>query len=369
MKYYIISGEASGDLHGSMLINSLQKEDNHAIVRAWGGDLMQTAGANLVRHYKEMAYMGIGQVLRHLPSILGNFKFCHRDILEFAPDALILIDYSGFNLRVAEWAKKQGLTVFYYISPQVWATREGRVEKIKKNVDKMFVILPFEKDFYKKHDYDVEFIGHPLLDVVDNYEVDKDFKSKFNLTDKPIIALLPGSRKQEIKSMLKIMLSVVDDFAEYQFVIAGAPSMDAAFYDSFIQGKKNVHFIPNQTYNLLANSHAALVTSGTATLETALFGVPQIVCYKTGTVLYNIVKRIIKVPFISIVNLIMGLKIVQELIQHDLNHEKLKSELRFIIEGAPRQEILANYSLLREKLGQNGASDRAARSILLFLSK
>lgn len=367
MKYYIISGEASGDLHGSNLVKSLKKNDQEATVRAWGGDLTQAAGATLAKHYKELAFMGIGQVIKHLPTILGNFKFCRQDILAFHPDVLILIDYSGFNLRIAKWAKKQGYKIFYYISPQIWATREKRVKKIKLYVDKMFVILPFEQQFYQKHDYEVEFVGHPLLDVVLTHPNHPNFRAATKLSQQPIIALLPGSRKQEIRSMLSIMLTIVDAFPQYQFVIAGAPSIAPSFYEPFIKASDRVHLLQNQTYDLLAHSHAALVTSGTATLEAALFNVPQVVCYKASALLYAIVKRIIKVRFISIVNLIMDKKVVQELIQHDLNSLQLKIELQQIIEGKKRQEIIKNYSLLHQKLGSQGASNKAAKSMLRHL--
>lgn len=367
MKYYIISGEASGDLHGSNLVKALKEEDLSAEFRAWGGDLMQEAGVVLAKHYKELAFMGIGQVLKNLPTILGNFKFCRQDIQAFAPDVLILIDYSGFNLRIAKWAKAQGYKIFYYISPQIWATREKRVKKIKLYVDKMFVILPFEADFYAKHDYSVEFVGHPLLDVIKTHKTEANFRAKNQLDNGPIIALLPGSRKQEIESMLHVMLSIVPDFPSYQFVIAGAPSIPVDFYQAFVHSKPNVTLLQNQTYALLEHSHAALVTSGTATLETALFKVPQVVCYKAGALLYAIVKRIIKVRFISIVNLIMEKKVVQELIQHDLNTQQLKIELQQIIAGSKRQEMLNNYSLLAQKLGHQGASKKAAQSMVKHL--
>ncbi|BDS10203.1 lipid-A-disaccharide synthase [Aureispira anguillae] len=367
MKYYIISGEASGDLHGSNLVKALQQEDETASIRAWGGDLMEAAGVELVKHYKDLAFMGIGQIIKHLPTILRNFRFCRENIQEFAPDVLILIDYSGFNLRIAKWAKQQGYKVFYYISPQIWATREKRVHKIKLYVDKMFVILPFEKEFYQRHDYKVEFVGHPLLDVVQQHCPNPNFRSEAKLTTQPIIALLPGSRKQEIHSMLGIMLTVIDDFPNYQFVIAGAPSIAPSFYESFIAERNNITLIQNKTYDLLSHSHAALVTSGTATLEAALFKVPQVVCYKASALLYAIVKRIIKVRFISIVNLIMDKKVVQELIQHDLSTQQLKTALQQITEGTKRQEILKDYNLLYQKLGHQGASKKAAKSMLQYL--
>ena len=336
-------------------------------MRVWGGDLMKACGVELVRHYKDLAFMGVLAVIKKLPTILGNFSFCHQDILKYKPDVLILIDYSGFNLRIAKWAKTNGFKVFYYISPQIWATRERRVEKIKRYVDKMFVILPFEKEFYKKHNYDVEYVGHPLLDIIDHHISNSNFLRDNQLSNKPIIALLPGSRKQEIQVMLNIMLSIVKDFESYQFVIAGAPSIDQNYYNSFLTDHPNIKLIQNKTYDLLDNSCAALVTSGTATLETALFNVPQIVCYKASPLFYIIVKRIIKVAYISIVNLIMNEKVIPELIQNDLNKKQLKTELHKILKGTHRQKILGNYTLLKQKLGTKGASERAANKMLKIL--
>ena len=279
MKYYIIAGEASGDLHGSNLIKALFTQDENANIRCWGGDLMENAGATLVKHYKELAFMGFVEVLANIPTIFKNIAFCKKDIEDFQPDVIVFIDYSGFNLRIAKWAKQQGFRTNYYISPQVWASRSSRVEKIKRDVDMMNVILPFEKEFYAKHNYEVNFVGHPLIDAIaDRQQVDvTTFRKENNLGNKKIIALLPGSRKQEIIKMLSVMLSVVDDFKDYQFVIAGAPSQDFSFYQQFIK-TDNVQFINNKTYDLLSVSFAALVTSGTATLETALFKVPQVVC-------------------------------------------------------------------------------------------
>lgn len=305
MKYYIIAGEASGDLHGSNLMKALLNEDKDADFRFWGGDLMQAVGGNLVKHYKERQFMGFAEVLFNLRKILGLIKFCKKDIDAFKPDVIIFIDNSGFNLRIAKWAKAAGFKTHYYISPQVWASRASRVEKIRHDVDAMYVILPFEKAFYDKYNYNVHFVGHPLIDAIaDRPQVeDETFRKEHNLSNKPIIALLPGSRKQEITKMLGIMLSLVNDFDDYQFVIAGAPSQDYDFYKSFIK-QDNVSFITNKTYDLLSISNAALVTSGTATLETALFKVPQVVCYKANAISYQIAKRIITLKFISLVNLI-----------------------------------------------------------------
>ncbi len=375
MKYYLIAGEASGDLHGSKLIEALKIEDPDAQFRAWGGDLMQAAGAILAKHIRDLAIMGIGQVLRRLPEILRNFSFCRRDIAAFAPDVIILIDYSGFNLRIAPWAKKQGYKIFYYISPQIWATREGRIKKIKHCIDKMFCILPFEQDFYHKHGYEVEFIGHPLLDTVQNTLDSHSTTITFQRAiedDRDIVALLPGSRRQEVKAMLALMLSTVQHFPEKRFIVAAAPSLSLDFYQNILsrhlQGQK-VEIVQGQTYALLSQSKAALVTSGTATLEAALFGVPQVVCYKTGPIFYWIVKQIIKIPFISLVNIILGRTAVKELIQGRLNPENLKKELQALLyEEATRKKITADYAELRQRLGQRGAARRAAQTMIEILN-
>lgn len=367
MRYYIISGEPSGDLHGSNLIKALSKLDAQISVRAWGGDLMEAAGAELAKHYRDLAFMGIWEVIKNLGAIRKNFRFCETDIEAYQPDVLILIDYSGFNLRIARWAKAKGYKVVYYISPQVWATRAKRVKKIKEYVDKMFVILPFEQEFYKKYDYQVAYVGHPLLDVINEFKPNPRFREAYNLDARPIVALLPGSRKQEITAMLNVMLSMVSLFPNYQFVIAGAPSMPSSFYESFIQQYPKVVLIENKTYDLLSHSYAALVTSGTATLETALFKVPEVVCYKASPLLYHIVKRIIKVPYIAIVNLIAGKEIVKELIQKQLNTQELQKELAALLVGAARTQQLEEYAQLRQLLGSSGASDRAAEGIIDFL--
>ncbi len=372
MKYYIIVGEASGDLHGSNLMKSILKKDPNAEFRFWGGDLMENVGGTLVKHYRDLAFMGFIEVLKNIGAILSNLKFCKQDILEYKPDALIFIDYPGFNMRIAEFAKKQGIPTDYYISPQIWAWKEGRIKKIKRDVDQMYVILPFEKDFYeKKHQFPVHFVGHPLIDAIaDKKQVEElTFRKENNLdSEKPIIALLPGSRKQEITNMLEVMLSVTDRFPDYEFVIAGAPSQDFSFYEQFIT-KKNIKFISNKTYDLLSLSHAALVTSGTATLETALFKVPEIVCYKTSPISYQIAKRLVKLKFISLVNLIMDKEIVVELIQKDFNTDRLSSELKTILTTARREEILENYTSLEKKLGGKGASDATAKLIIQNISK
>lgn len=371
MKYYIIAGEASGDLHGSNLIKALKKEDANADIRFWGGDLMESAGGVLVKHYRDLAFMGFVEVLMNLRTIFKNIKFCKQDIEKFNPDVIIFIDYPGFNMRIATWAKQKGIPTHYYISPQIWAWKENRIKAIKRDVDKMYVILPFEKDFYeKKHNFPVEFVGHPLIDAIQsrNNISREDFIRENNLDNKPIIALLPGSRKQEISKMLEIMLSVSDDFTDYQFVIAGAPSQDYSFYQTFLK-KKNVHFVSNKTYDLLSHSYAALVTSGTATLETALFKVPEVVCYKGSRISYEIAKRIITLKYISLVNLIMDKEVVKELIQNQLNTKNLKTELQKLLNPDYRKNLLHEYDLLEEKLGGTGASKKTAKLIVKDLKK
>jgi lipid-A-disaccharide synthase len=369
MKYYIIAGEASGDLHGSNLMKALYEEDPHAEIRFWGGDLMQKTGGTLVKHYRELAFMGFIEVVFNLKTILNNIKFCKKDILEFRPDVLIFIDYPGFNMRIAKWAKALHYKTHYYISPQIWAWKENRITAIKNDVDKMFVILPFEKSFYEdKHHFPVEFVGHPLIDAIHNQPVFDEtvFRKENQLSEKPIIAVLPGSRKQEITKMLSVMLSVVDDFKEYQFVIAGAPSQDFEFYQKFISNK-NIQFISNKTYDLLRCSTAALVTSGTATLETALFKVPEVVCYKGSWASYQIAKRIITLKYISLVNLIMDEEVVTELIQNECNTKRIKEELQKLLEPDYRQKLLNNYDILEQKLGGTGASKKTAKLIVADL--
>ncbi len=368
MKYYIIAGEASGDLHGSNLMKALLKEDNKADIRFWGGDLMSEVGGTLVTHYKERAFMGFVEVIMNLRKVLGFIKFCKKDITEYNPDVIIFIDNSGFNLRVAKWAKERGFRTNYYISPQVWASRASRVDKIKRDIDQMYVILPFEKEFYQKYNYEVNFVGHPLIDAIaDRKQVAiKSFRKEHHLGEKPIIALLPGSRKQEITKMLSVMLSLVDDFSDYQFVIAGAPSQDFSFYQSII-GSKKVAFIDNKTYDLLSVSFAALVTSGTATLEATLFKVPQVVCYKGSNISYQIAKRIITLKFISLVNLIMDREVVKELIQGDFTKKNLSNELKKILDENQRVKLFEAYYELEQKLGGKGASENTAKSIVAHL--
>ena len=366
MKYYIIAGEASGDLHGSNLIKEIKHLDPSASIRAWGGDLMKDAGASLVKHYRDLAFMGFLEVIKNLPTILQNIKFCKQDIEAWQPDVLVLIDYPGFNLRIADWAKKHGCKVVYYIAPQVWAWKENRVKKMKLCIDKMFCILPFEKDYFKnKWNWDVTYVGHPLLRVIES------FKSTTPLVteNKKVIALLPGSRKQEIVKMLPIMLSVTPHFPAYTFMVAQAPGQDAPFYNRFLMGYANVTLIKNSTYDLLSIADAALVTSGTATLETALFKVPEVVCYKTSKFSYQIAKWLVKIKFISLVNLIMDKEIVQEIIQENLTEQHLTTALRNITENeAKRKEVMDNYQMLHTLLAAGGgeASAKVAQEIVAF---
>jgi lipid-A-disaccharide synthase len=366
MKYYIIAGEASGDLHGSNLMKALYLQDTNAEIRFWGGDLMQNIGGTLVKHYRELAFMGFAEVVMNLKTILNNIKICKVDIVQFNPDVIIFIDYPGFNMRIARWAKLKGIKTHYYIAPQIWAWKENRVKAIKRDVDKLFVILPFEKDFFEvKHNFPVNFVGHPLIDAIHNREKTDEvsFRKNNNLDERPIIAILPGSRKQEISKMLSVMLSIVDDFNDYQFVIAGAPSQDFHFYEQFLTNK-NVKFIANKTYDLLTIAKAALVTSGTATLETALFKVPEVVCYKGSWASYQIAKRIITLNYISLVNLIMDKEVVTELIQDKFNTKNLKKELSKLLEDNYRKTLIEDYNVLENKLGGIGASEKTAKLIL-----
>lgn len=356
MKYYIIAGEASGDLHGSNLIKQLKLKDAEAVFTCWGGDAMKAAGATLVKHYKELAFMGFAEVLLNIRTILNNIFFCKQDIRDNSPDVLILIDYPGFNLRIAQWAKREGIPVVYYISPQVWAWKENRVKKIRQCVDLMLVILPFEKAFYKKWNFEVTFVGHPLLDAL------KDLPASSLQFSKPVIALLPGSRKQEINTMLPLMLQVVPKFPDYEFVIAQAPSQPDELYQEII-GNSNVRLLKSQTYSLLQKAHAALVTSGTATLETALFRVPQVVCYKGGAISYTIAKQLIKVKYISLVNLILDKPAVIELIQNEVTENRITEALKLIL-TTNRDAMLHEYEELITMLGHAGASEKAATAIL-----
>ena len=369
MKYYIIAGEASGDLHGSNLIKELKKLDTSSAFRCWGGDKMQEAGGELVKHYRELAFMGFAEVLMNLRTIFRNIKFCKKDILQQKPDALILIDYPGFNLRIAKWAKQQNIKVIYYISPQVWAWKESRVKTMKQCIDKMLVILPFEKEYFKnKWNWEVEYVGHPLVEVIQKH---KEQGTSQKLSDKPIVALLPGSRKQEIQKKLPIMLEVSKAYPAYQFIVAKAPGVEENFYDELLKPFSNVSYVANKTYDLLMQSKAALVTSGTATLETALFGVPEVVCYKGSWLSYQIGRRLVKVKYICLVNLIMDKLVVKELIQDNLTAKNLKNELEELLTSQSRkQELQKDYALLKKMLHEGGnASEKGALSVSNFLRK
>lgn len=373
MKYYIIAGEASGDLHGSNLIIELKKLDQAASIRCWGGDKMRAAGATLVKHYRDHAYMGFAEVIRHLPSIFRNLKACKEDILKFQPDVLVLIDYPGFNLRIAKWAKTAGFKVVYYISPQVWAWKENRVREMKRNIDKMLVILPFEKEYFaRKWNWNVEYVGHPLLQEIEKRaEGVPSGKAKGEniLMQENVIALLPGSRKQEIAKKLPVMLAVSKHFPGYKFIIAKAPSVEDEFYETIAGPFKNVSSVKDRTYDLLLQAKAALVTSGTATLETALFNVPQVVCYKGSFLSYQIGKRVVKVKYISLVNLIMDKPVVKELIQDELTEKNLQKELEALLSDRERiEQLKKDYAELKAKLsGTGNASEIAAKIIRAFI--
>lgn len=363
MKYYLIAGEASGDIHGANLMRAIKQIDVNAEFRFWGGDKMaQIPSATQVEHYKNTAFMGFVEVLIHLKTIFKFIKQCKEDIQEYQPDVVVFIDYPGFNLRIAQFVKEIGIKTVYYISPQVWAWKESRVKKIKQYIDKMLVILPFEKDFYKKWNYDVEYVGHPLLDEItqNNYPLNIE-------QNKPIIALLPGSRKQEIEKILPQFLTIVNKFKKYQFVVAGLSHIDDEIYKNII-GNRNVALIKDNTYGLLSNSYAAIVASGTATLETALFSVPLIVGYKGNLLSYYIGKLLVKIKFISLVNLIFNEKVVAELIQNELNEENLEKEFNVIIEGKHREIILEKFQMLKQKLGEEGASNKAAAEIIALIN-
>jgi lipid-A-disaccharide synthase len=371
MKYYIIAGEASGDLHASNLMKELRVLDPQAEFRCWGGDRMASQGGTLVKHISELAFMGFWEVLVNISAILRNIRQCKSDLLEYRPDVLILVDYPGFNLRIAEFARRQGMRVVYYISPQIWAWKQSRVKKIRRDVDKMLVILPFEKAFYQRFNYPVEFPGHPLLDAIaaETGTHDRDgFLKNNHLPDKPLVALLPGSRRQEIARMLGVMTGIAPRFPEVQFVIAGLSGHNHDFYGAFAENG-NISIVFDQTYPLLLNARAALVASGTATLETALFDVPQAVCYKAGKISYHIARKLIKVKYISLVNLIMDRPVVKELIQDDLNEKTLEAELRRLLyDDISRKAMLNDYQVLRQKLGGTGASKKAARIIHQYIT-
>lgn len=365
MKYYIIAGEKSGDLHAANLMKELSKRDTEAEFRCWGGDKMKEAGGKLVHHYKETAFMGLMEVLRNLTEILGLLRECKRDIVAHQPDVLILVDFAAFNLPIAKFAKKKGFRVFYYISPKVWAWNQKRALKIKKYVDRLFVIMHFEKAFYKKYDYEVDYVGNPLFDEISTFNPNPNFIAENKLTDKPIIAVLPGSRRQEVRNMLTVMLEIAPKFPDYQFVIAGVDSLKVVLYEPAIM--QDIPVIFNQTYDLLAHAKAALVTSGTATLETALFDVPQVVCYKTSPLTYHVAKRLIKVKYISLVNLIADKEVVKELIQKELNAANLEKELNKLLQN-PAQ-LHRDYADMRKKIETEGCSKRTAELMTQYLAQ
>jgi len=369
MKYYIIAGEASGDLHASNLMKALKERDPQADFRCWGGDLMEQAGGDVVKHYKELAFMGFWEVFTHLNTIFRNMRICQVDMLLYEPDVVILVDYPGFNLRMAKFAKEQGFKVVYYISPQIWAWKKGRIKKIRKYVDEMMVILPFEKDFYAKNGMDVHYVGHPLLDAVskdlhDSPEV-LGFRQQHGLDEREIIALLPGSRKQEIKAILPQMLKMVPLFPQYQFVVSVVDWQSRSLYEKIIR-KSPVKMVGGSAYPLLANAKAAVVASGTATLEAAMIGTPQVVCYAGSELSYFIARQLITgIHFISLPNLIMDKQVVTELIQHDFNTFHLKKELEKITEDvACIDSMKEDYRKLYALLGDGSASAKAAEVVV-----
>lgn len=374
MKYYIIAGEASGDLHGSNLIKELKRNDAGADIRCWGGDKMQAAGGHVVKHIKDLAFMGFFEVIKHLGTILNNIEFCKRDILQYKPDVVILVDYPGFNFRLFKFLKQHKFPIFYYISPQLWAWKTSRVYKVKEYVDHMFVIFPFEKEFYGRYGVKVDFVGHPLLDELQFTEdangltAPQFAEQQTNSTQQKTIAILPGSRKQEISYLLPEYLKVIDSFPEYKFIIAGLSNIGEDFYKNII-GNARCEIVYDQTYAVLEQSTAALVTSGTATLETALHNVPEVISYKGSWISYYIAKALIKnIRFICIVNLICDQRIVEELIQADVNKDRLIKELHKILSGEGRKEMLAGYDVLRSKLGNRGASERVAGLMMKYLA-
>lgn len=373
MRYYIIAGEASGDLHGSNLIRGIRKADPNPEFRSWGGDLMAEQGGNIVKHFRDLAFMGYTEVLMNIRTILNNIKFCKQDILEYKPDALVLVDYPGFNLRIAKWAKEQGIKVYYYISPTVWAWKEKRVENIRRDTEKLFAILPFEKPFYAKHNIDVDYEGHPLLDALENnkgkYGSREDFLKENRLDEREIIAVLPGSRKGEIRHMMPEFLKVAKDFPQYQFVIAGAPALDRRVYEQHMTENK-LPVLFGKTYQILNFAKAGIITSGTATLETALHNVPQVVCYAGNPISYAIVRSLVNVKYISLVNLILDKPVLTELIQSRMKAEEIKKELELLLQDSPqRRKMLEAYEETRRVLGGGGASDRIAAKLYDYMLK
>ena len=362
MKYYIIAGEASGDLHGSNLIKEIKILDSNAQFRCWGGDLIKESGGNLVKHYKDYSYMGFFEVFKNIIKIVNNISLCKKDILKYRPDAIIYVDFPGFNMRIAKWAKSKNFINHFYISPQIWAWKESRIKTIRKVIDQMFVILPFEKQYYKKLNYAVNYVGHPLLDVLKN-------EKRLNKKRDKLIALLPGSRDQEISKILPCMLNVVKDFKDYKFIICAAPSKTKLYYKKYINKieEKNIEIVENQTYKVLKKSSAALVTSGTATLEAALIKTPQVVCYKSSWISYQIGKILLKnLKYISLVNLILNKNVVKELIQDDLNTTNLVYELNMVLKKDVRGKMIDFYDELENLLNKEGASRETAKKIVNY---
>jgi lipid-A-disaccharide synthase len=372
MKYFIIAGEQSGDLHGSNLVRALFKSDKEAEIKCWGGDLMKSAGAGLLMHYKKTAFMGFLVIVKNLGVIKRNLALCSRQISEFKPDVVILIDYPGFNFRIAEFACRSGFRVFYYISPKLWAWKENRVKRVKKYVNRMYIIFPFEVDFYKKHNIEVEYMGNPLMDETEKklkeYNSIGDIRGSLGLDNKPIVALLAGSRNHEVAHILPEMIKAMPHFPDYQFVIAGVKNLPDELYKRII-GNNPVRLINDKTYEILYLAEAALVASGTATLEAALFEVPQVVCFKGDTVSMLIAWAVIKVKYISLVNLITGYEAVRELIQFKLNEKNLVAELKAVLPGGSRRErMFGDYNKVREILGPAGASERIADDMVKVLN-
>lgn len=373
MKFFLIAGEASGDLHGANLIRAIKEQAPESEFQAWGGDRMEAAGANISMHYRELAFMGFVEVIANLRTILKNIEKCKKEIAAYQPDTLVFIDYPGFNMRIGAFAKEQGIKTFYYISPQVWAWKQKRVYKLRSFVDQMFVILPFEQDFYAQFGMKVDFVGHPLLDAIGQYNREpfdeQGLRKEWGLsTEKPVVALLPGSRKQEVKAMLQVMLQAVEDIHDTEFVVAGAPSLELSFYKEVLKGSE-VKVVQGNTYGLLRMAKAALVTSGTATLETALFDVPQVVCYKGNVFSYLIARQLVKVKYISLVNLIMDRVVVKELIQREMNVQSVRNELSKLLgDDNYRSKMKADYAELRQVLGGEGASEVTAKLMLKTLS-
>ncbi len=369
MKYFLLAGERSGDLHGANLLRAIRHHDPKAQCRAWGGDDMAAAGAQLLRHYRDLAFMGIWEVAKNWRTIRGLMAECQQQILDFQPDVVIFIDYGGFNLRVAKWAKSGGIRTFFYISPKVWAWNQGRAWRIKRDVDRLFVIFPFEVGFFKKYDYDVDYVGNPLFDAIAAFRPDPAFRSRYQLGNRPLIALLPGSRRQEVTGILPRMLLAVRHFPQYQFVVAGVSNLPQSLYEELLTDQ-SLPVVTDAAYDLLSNAEAALITSGTATLETALFGVPQVVCYHTSALTNALGRMFIKVPFLSLVNLVAEREVVRELIQGDLNENNLVTELKKItLEASTRQHQLDAYAEIRVKLGEVGASERAGELMVKYLRR